>query len=92
MRKYLDRVAIERGYDDWKNLVDWIARDGELPIVVQQLTEAYVKAAFQLIVEEMSQAAYDQNGEEDKYDRMDCAYRSGVHALEDRLLKVLQDK
>jgi hypothetical protein len=55
MKEYLDQVAKSKGYDNWNDCIDWIARDGENPIVTEQIVEAYVKQAFSILVDDLKQ-------------------------------------
>lgn len=38
-------VAREKGYPNWKEMYDWIARENQIPAVVAQLIEAATEEA-----------------------------------------------
>lgn len=41
-----NKVAQSKGYPNWKEMYDWVARDGQLPSVVAQLIEAATEEAM----------------------------------------------
>lgn len=41
-------VAIEMGYSSWDEFFEWVARDGEKPVVVAQMIESAMERIFKL--------------------------------------------
>ncbi len=48
LEKIKDDVAWERGYPNWEEYYNWIARDGEFPSVVAQLIEGAMEDVAKL--------------------------------------------
>ncbi len=46
VKTYKDRVAQLKGYSNWKEYYDWIAREGQKPEVVAQLIESAMEEAY----------------------------------------------
>lgn len=40
-----EAIAKEKGYPSWREMYDWVCRDGQLPAVVGQLIEAAMAEA-----------------------------------------------
>lgn len=45
-----DKIAQQKGYPGWREMYDWVCRDGQIPAVVGQLIEAAMTEAITLIL------------------------------------------